>query len=235
MHVQGQQFDLEGLREILPDGDPSIIQDGSNFYLTSAEWNQSDNAREIHVRAEEFIELLEDVAYIHFRHTVPLTIGGVVRVDENGLKHHVIIAAHGTLNATLQAVRLRATGTVGGPEKQAGEVRHEHPVVKLLSAAKRNSNVKDALKFYRKGDWISLYKAYELVSDEVCGKREIISRKWISATSLDRFSQMAQSRAGLGDDARHASKKYKPPAKSISLTEAKNIIGTLLQNWINSL
>jgi hypothetical protein len=52
---------------------------------------------------------------------------------------------------------------------------------------------------------------------------------------LDRFSQMAQSRAGLGDDARHASKKYKPPAKSLSLTEAKNIIGVLLQNWINSL
>lgn len=82
---------------------------------------------------------------------------------------------------------------------------------------------------------MSLYKAYELVSDEVYGKREIISRKWVSETSLNRFSQMAQSRAGLGDEARHASKKYKAPAEPMSLAEAKNIIGTLLQNWINSL
>jgi hypothetical protein len=59
------------------------------------------------------------------------------------------------------------------------------------------------------------------VRDDVNGEKEILSRNWISKPSLKRFTQMAQSREGLGNDARHASKKYKPPAKALSLREAK--------------
>jgi hypothetical protein len=231
VHVQGEQIDLKELRDILAANDPAIIEDGNNFYLTSKAWNQSDDATAIHNRAKEFIQLLEDAAYFHFRDTAPLKIGGVVRIDDSGVKHHFIIAEVGKI--TLRGARVRAVATVGGPGNQPS--KQEHLVTRLLRASKKNSNVQDALKFYRNGNWFNLYKVYELVKDDVNGEKEILSRKWISKTSLKRFTQMAQSRAGLGDDARHASKKYKPPAKAMSLTEAKTIIGTLLQNWINYL
>jgi hypothetical protein len=45
---------------------------------------------------------------------------------------------------------------------------------------------------------------------------------------------MAQSREALGDEARHASKKYVPPIDPMSIHEAKAIIGDVLQNWINA-
>ena len=104
----------KGCEHSLADHDPSIIQDGNDFYLTSKEWAQTDEAREIHNRAKEFVELLENVAYIQSKNTSPITIGGVVRIDDDGRKHQILIAAHGALRVTLQPVRLRATGTVGG-------------------------------------------------------------------------------------------------------------------------
>jgi len=233
VHVQGEQFDLEELREILADHDPTIIQDDSNFYLTSKEWTQSHDAREIHRRAKEFIQLLEDVAYFHSKDTAPLTIGGVVRIEDDGLRQDILIANKGSL--TFHGDRPKATATVTGGDNRPVQVTQKHQVIKNLRMYEQNAVVRDALKFFREGDWVSFYKVYELVRDEVHGDHEIVSRNLISKKSLKRFTQMAQSREGLGDDARHASKKFKPPAKAMSLTEAKNTIGNLLQSWIDSL
>ena len=56
VHLTGQQFDLEWLREIFANNDPTIIQDDSNY--------------------------LENAAYLHSKETAPLTIGIVVRIVE---------------------------------------------------------------------------------------------------------------------------------------------------------
>jgi len=234
VHVQGDQLHLETLRETLANYDPSIIREGNDYYLISKEWNQLDDARTIHNRAEEFVRLVENAHYLHSRDIAPLTIGAVVRIDDDGRQHHVLIAAHGTLNVNLQPVRLRATGTTTAPDKELSQETAEHQLIRFLRAAQKKSDVRDAQRFYRKGDWNGLYKAYELVRDDVNGEKQILSRKWILRTELKRFTQMAQSRAGLGDDARHASKKYTRPAKPMSLLEAKEIIGKLLRSWIDS-
>jgi len=82
--LQGEQFDLQELKEILLGHDPSIIQDGGSFYLRSKKWDQLNDAGEIHNRAKEFIQALENAAYLHFRDTAPLTIGGVIKIDDDG-------------------------------------------------------------------------------------------------------------------------------------------------------
>jgi hypothetical protein len=230
VQLQGEKFDLQELKETLLGHDPCIIEENSNFYLTSKAWDKLKEPREVHSQAKDFNQLLENAAYIHFRDTAPLTIGNIVRIDDDGRKHDILIADAGHLN--LRGLRLKATGTVSGPKPI--ESRAEHLVIKFLRKSK-NPLVKDALRFYRKGDWVSLYKAYEIVSDAVHGKREIVRRGWIPKESINRFTQTAQSRKALGDDARHASVKFHPPKNPMKIDEAKTIIGDLLLKWIDSL
>ena len=95
VHLQGEQFDLEELREILANIDPTIIQEDSDYYLISTEWNQSEDSTDIHNRAKEFTKLLEDAAHLHSSDTGPLTIGGIVRIGDDGRKHRILMAETG--------------------------------------------------------------------------------------------------------------------------------------------
>jgi hypothetical protein len=221
VHLQGKQFDLDELREILANNDPTIIQDDSNYYLISAEWNQSHDSTDIHNRAKEFVGLLENAAYLDSNETAPFSVGGTIRIDDDGRKHHFLVAERGDYVMVGERARLILT-----PNNVPVENIEEHSLIKTLRVSMRSAVVSDALRFYRQGDWFGLYKAYELVSDDVGGKREILSRKWISESTLNRFGQMAQSREVLGDDARHASRRFKPPANPMSLPAAKEVIAT---------
>ena len=227
VQLQGEQGDLQELKEILLGHDPCIIEEDSNFHLTSKAWNKLGESREVEAQAKDFIQLLENSIYIHSRDTTPLTIGGIVRIDNEGRKHYILHADPGSL--TIRG----AKATLAGP--RAFESNGTHQVIKVLRVSTKNPVLADALRFLRKGDWLNLYKTYEIVQDEVHGKREIIRRGWLTSQSISRFKQMAQSREALGDDARHASRKFIPPKKPMSIHEARAIIADLLLKWIDSL
>jgi len=231
VQLQGNNIDLQELKEILSDHDPMIIQENSDFYLKSKGWDQLEEAEQVRDQAKHVIGLLDSAAYVHFRDTAPITIGHIIRVDGDGRRRNFVFAeVHLALHS-----RVRATATVTGPGGQPVESQQEHPIIRTLRASTKHSSVADALGFLRKGDWIGLYKAYEIVRDEVHGEEKIIRQGWLTKASISRFTQTAQSREALGDDARHASHKYKPPQKPMSIHEARAIIGDLLQKWIDTL
>jgi hypothetical protein len=154
-----------------------------------------------------------------------------MRVNEDGHRQHfVFLEAHSTGRA-----RLSATLTVIGPDGQPTESKQEHPIIRTLRALTQSRTVDDALRFLHKGDWSSLYKAYEIVRDETQGDQGIISRCRLTEATISLFRQTAQSREAVGDDARHASRKYKSPEKPMSIDEAKAVVGDLVQKWIDSM
>ena len=104
----------------MANDDSTIIEDGGNSYLTAKQWNESDDAREIHDWAKKFIQLLENATYLHSGDTTPLSPGGVIKIDDDGRKHHILIAEAGVL--TLRGGRLRPT--VSGPRRQQSAPPH---------------------------------------------------------------------------------------------------------------
>ena len=148
VQLQGDNSDLQALREILSGHDPTIIQENSDFYLKSKGWDQLEKAGQVRDQAKHFIGSLDSAVYVYFKDTAPITIGRVVRVDDDGhrqpfvfLKGHV--AAHS---------RARATATVTGPDGQQVEGQQGHSIIRILRASARHSEVADALRFFRKGD-----------------------------------------------------------------------------------
>lgn len=94
--------------------------------------------------------------------------------------------------------------------------------------------VENALYFFREGTWDNLYKVYEIIRDDTGSEQAIIKKSWGSKPELHRFTQTVQSSEALGNDARHASKRYKPPAQPMSLSEAKSLIRGILMNWMQT-
>jgi len=232
VQLRGNNSDLQELEQILLGHDPTIIHEDDNFYLKFAKWEQLRDAEQVRNQAKLLIELLDRATYLHFRDTAPITIDHVVRIEDDGYKQYFVF---GAAVLTLGPGRLRATATTAGPEGQPIENTQKHAIIRVLQISESYPSVADALKFLREGDWVGLYKAYEIARDEVRGNEGIIRRGWLTKKSISRFTQTAQSRAALGDEARHASRKYKPPKEPMSIHEAKAIIGDLLQKWIDSL
>jgi len=231
VQLQGSSLYLQELKAILSDHDPTITQEDNNFYLKLSAWEQLQEAEQIRNQAIHLIQLLDSTAHVFFRNTAPITIGHLVRINDDGQRQYFVFA-EGSL--TLEGILLNATATVAESDGQRIEHKQEHPIIRLLRASANDVLVADALRFFRRGDWISLYKAYEIVRDDLHGEQGIIHQGWLTKRSLSRFTQTAQSRDILGDDARHASRKYKPPSDPISLQEAKTMISELVQSWIDS-
>lgn len=107
---QGESFDLQELKKILSDHDPTIIQDDSGFYLTSKKLDELEEARQVRDLAKHAIGLLDSAYNVHFRDTAPIAIGHITRVDEVGHRHSFLF----TEEHLFLHERFRATAMVIG-------------------------------------------------------------------------------------------------------------------------
>ena len=71
-----------------------------------------------------------------------------------------------------------------------------------------------------------------MVGDAAGGAHNIIKNGWATRTTQGRFTGTAQSREEIGDDARHASEKCKPPKDPMSLDEAEAFVKCVMQAWM---
>jgi hypothetical protein len=228
--LQGSDYDLQDLEKILSSHDPMVVSEDGKFYLRSSAWDQLQEAAQVYSQAKRFVESLDSAAFIFFRDTAPLTIGHIMMVDDEGNKQRFVFG-----KASFHArARLRASGSAIRPTGQPTETEQEHAIIKTLRASEQHQEVADALRFFRKGDWSSLYKAFEIVEDHPPNNQGITTYSGLTKPSTDRFTRTAQSRDAIGDEARHAKRKYTPPRKPMSINEAKALIGDLIQKWIES-
>ena len=74
-----------------------------------------------------------------------------------------------------------------------------------------------------------------MVGDAAGGAHAIIANGWADRTEQGRFTGTAQSKDELGDDARHASRKYKAPKNPMSLDEARAFVKSVMKAWAKTL
>ena len=82
----------------------------------------------------------------------------------------------------------------------------------------REERVAKALRLLAQRTWDSIYKAWGLVEEDITGP--ITNHRWATCEEQSRFDQTANNALILGDDARHAHHKWKPPDDPMTLDEA---------------
>ncbi len=228
--LQGSILDLQELEKILSSHDPMLVCEKGTFYLRSRDWDQLQDEQEVYNQAKRFVEKLDRAAFIHFRDSSPLVVRLITGIDEDGsIREFAFI--EGSVNAHARA---RGSLSAIGPNCQPIETEQEPTIIKTLRAAEQHQEVADALRLFRKGDWRSLSNAFEIVEDHPLNNQGIIGCGWLTKASMGRFTQTVQSSAAIGDEARHAKRKFKSPDPPMSIHEARALIGDLIQKWIEA-
>jgi hypothetical protein len=230
VRLKGERFDLDDFPKLLRSPEVRVVEENGSFYLESSEFNSLTLAEEVRGRGRALIKLINGVAKFNRDNFLGIFEDAITRVEDDGKRHNFVFLEGGITIRTKVSGQLTVIAA-DGTEKIATQ---PSVLESLLEVAQKHNVVADALSFYRDDTWISLYKAYEIIGDDVGGKHQIIKNGWSVDSDINRFTQTAQSRAALGDSARHASKKYIPPAQPMTLMEARVLIKTILSRWVSS-
>lgn len=190
-----------------------ISQDGS-FFLKSVTLNSIQDPREVLEEAKRLVEIINGAAKLYFDHYTKVEVANsIVGVDENGSSHQFSFG-------------------FGTGRRVNESYRDPAAIGKWLDKAEREKQVADTLRFFAAQSWVDLYKIFEIIRDDI---GDSVKRGWVAKHDLTRFTQTAQSRASIGDAARHASKKFKAHKDPMSLPDARSFIKGLLLKWLDDL
>ena len=229
--LTGEKSDLQELSKLFGSADITVTEEYGNYYLTSSEFADLATAEEVRTVAAKMVDMINDVAFFHLGSFEPAEIDAVAEVREDGSRHHhVLLEGSIRVRSRVGRAHLTITNTNGNV------VEPDQPDVAttLMDAARAHRAVADALHFYRKSDWGSLYKVFEIIRDDIGGERRLIQRGWINQEDLSRFTQTAQCREAIGDETRHAIKKFTPPSRPMGLSEARGVIKSILERWLQT-
>jgi len=230
VRLKGHEFDLGELSDHFASAKCNVKKDDDGYYyLRSSDFDQMTEPDAVRGRALRLIELMNGAAKLHAGEGYrPVEFDGLSRIDEHGRRHH-----HVFLSAVVEGrSRMTATPSVGGT---ANAPRPPSGAEHLVDLADQHQEVADALRFYERGDWVNLYKAWEVVCDAAGNTHQVVRNGWAAEPDRSRFTGTTQSREELGDEARHASEKFKAPKNPMSLEEARAFVRSVIRAWVQTL
>jgi hypothetical protein len=230
VRLGGERLDLEDLPSLLCSPEHTVIEEDGSYYLKSSDFDSLGSADEVRERALAIIEMLNGAMKLHIPSFRGVYEAGVTLIEEDGRRHHyVYLEASLTLRSKLS---VNPTVTTSNGTRQMTPPPSD--VHSWISLAKTDKAVADALHFFRDNTWISLYKVYEIIREDAGDEEAIIRNGWVTKQALTRFRQTAQSKAALGDLARHAASGFKPPSQPMTIQEAGSLLRGVILSWLSS-
>src|SRR5215207_384858 len=233
VRLKGHAFDLEELSDQFRSPERNVTKDeDGHYYMRSTDFNSVADDQAVRERALELVELMNRAAKFHagdgYR---PVELDVVIQTDEEGNRRQYVtvtdsIEARSRVSANLTVIR-------EGESPDTPRLPSEAESMAIL--AEQNPRLADALRYFARGDWVNLYKAWEVVGDAAGGARAIIANGWADRTEQGRFTGTAQSKDELCDDARRASEKYKVPKNPMTLDEARAFVKSVIEAWAKTL
>lgn len=233
IRLTGHAFDLEELSDHFHSPERNVTKDeDDHYYLSSTDFDSMADDQAVHERALELVELMNRAAKFRAGESFrAVEFDGVSCVDEEGNRHRIVYSSakmEGRSRISARPTVIRAgtsTNTLSPPSEAES----------MATIAERDDRVADALRYFAKGDYPNLYKAWEVVGEAVNSEHNIIKKGWATKKTKDRFTRTAQSRKVLGDEARHAIDKQDPPKNPMPLDEARAFVKSVMEAWTKTL
>jgi hypothetical protein len=175
VYIQGDSIDLDDLRRsLIPPFDPwveDVSQEDAEagLVLRSSTWDALTVACEVNAQAGRMIDILNGAKPLQDRDSKPFIMGGLIRFDETGKRHYMLIAGAGHFK--LEGCRLRAFGVVGdGPPAPP----QESELQRWIKSAETDEHRAELfVHLGRLDNWFDIYKAAELLKKIVGGKHAL--------------------------------------------------------------
>jgi hypothetical protein len=99
----------------------------------------------------------------------------------------------------------------------------------------REPVVKDVFaRFAAEPTWVNLANVVELIEQDVGGEAEIVRRGWARKAELGLFQHTANNMHAAGLGARHADRSRRPPARPMSIEDARGLVLGLVERWLET-
>lgn len=230
VRLKGAKFDLEDLPSLLRSPEHTVIEENGSYYFKSSDFDSFGSADEVRERAIAIIKMLNGAVKLHIPSFRDVSEDGVTIIEEDGRRHHYVYL-RGSITARSK-ISANLTVTTSNDTRQIAPLPSN--VESWICLTKTDKAVADALHFFRDGTWVSLYKACEVIREDVGNEEAIIRNGWATKGALGRFRQTAQSKAAVGDLARHAANRFKPPSQPMSIQEAESLLRGIILSWLSS-
>lgn len=222
--LKGDKFDILTLSSYLHNSTWQIVDEDNIYYLYTKISDENTDYRLILKHGEEYLHFLNGAMKIVYPDLENVKIESFKIIKENGSKHYVMLCSPLKIRSRLHA-SLSKNGSAQDFESQTN-------IDFFIQKALQCKSVKDVLHFMNNVTWSNLYKIFEIIRDDLGGQTAV--ETIIPKVKLSSFTQAAQSREYIGDEARHASSKFKRPKNEISLNEAHKIIAQLISSWVTN-
>ncbi len=225
--LKGDPEQLHMLAESFTNEPVIEKNDAGQFILHSACFGGIPDGRDVRTLAEELIGAVSSLARLQF--------GGsgisIERIEHDG---DVFVSPE---SASIRMSGVPPTIVIRRPDGSIESIgRPADHIEKCLAIVCENEPMLDALRQLNTGDlgFVALYRVYEIVEEAIGGRSPLVNSGWISNAQVGLFKRTANSKAVLGDAARHGSDKESPPESPMSLSEARKLITGVVMSWIRT-
>jgi hypothetical protein len=224
--LKGHEFDLLTLAELFREGEPAVATDDEGYYLSfSVPDELFRDGGGLHDAASVLLRRVNGVARTLSSDVRPVGLTGRFS-DETGRHHQVVLADSAEVRARANPVRVSVSGEQPPPPPAPGPG--------YMQLAQTDPDVAEVLDLLGNADpapdWADLYKVHEILLDNVPG---FYQRGWVTRDQISTFTASANRREVSGDLARHARLKGDPPMRTMTLGEARRLIGALVTRWLD--
>ena len=221
--LEGHKFDLQALAAAFATDSPKVTEQDGNYVLRAREFEALTDAGEVRAKASEIVRSLNGLGRALLNGFERVAVSGVTLIESEIVRHHYVtfdvnVGIRSNMTADLQ----------GGTEAATGKSD-----LQALFNLTRDTAVAKALRIFGSGDldWRDLYVVFEVIEGDA-GKA-LRDGDWASEAVVRNFKHTANSVGTLGDAARHGKESTLPPRNPTSLDDARSLVRTLLDCWLD--
>jgi len=230
VRIIGDARDLEELQKSFVNSNISISKETDGFYLTSDSFNNCSNHNNVLEIASSILPVINGAS--------KLALGGNIQIKESGVIKENRDGTQQVFMAVSDSLTIRDSFVLKIIDNEGQLIQEIHPadeVPNWVTIGLQDSSVEKVFRLYGQGlDWVGLYRIYEVIECDVNGMDTIIKNGWASKRSIKVFKRTANSPSIIGDDARHGKEPSQPPVKPMLFSEARNLIESLILQWIKN-
>lgn len=215
----------EALRDLaailLPAGEVQVLQEGKQYYLAFHEIDSPPEDEKFYEAAARLLLRINGLGRVENQNFRPVALSDEYTTSD-GRRHTVLRPAPAQIRVNVG----RPTVTVARPD---GTVvpDPQSPWPDRFAAAASNPDLAEALEVLGKPEnvwWSDLYWVFEIITNAIGGRSKIYGELgWATKAQVDSFTASAQQ-------VRHARSTAVPP-RELSLTEAHDLVSTLVAKW----
>ena len=230
VQIAGDVTDLKELSKSLKDDELRVIKRDDQYFLVSVRFYGLATPEEVTSVATKILQMLTASARLALGGRTPIEIANIARIREDGGKDIFVSVSETVHVRDMIGIEIH---------RKDGTVEAFNPADKVPEWVKIGLSDEKVAKVLRlfgtnEHDWISLYRLYEVIEDDIGGMEKITGKGWATKTLVKRFKHTANSPSAVGDTSRHGKESTSPPKNPMILAEAKSLIEVIMHSWLRS-